>query len=871
MNDKQNMFTTPTKFNADSNITSSTHHLGHFPRQVSFTNQHGTSPSSMIDFPVYHSESSLMTYDTQDVSSEIPAKFNGTNFDDDFDPIEYLSDPMKSYLDGILASPSKQNVDLLINDSSQHNEQFENGSPSNSFETPKTEDVIHGNTSSTTPFDDDIDFMDCLSGPLKSYVVGVLSTPRRKAKLNVDSPTKLTSFKSTSFALSSPISTGKRRTNDDVSNDDIVNLTPLKKEKPNSFYQNATVASFPIDVAVNDDDDVQEVRVTNNPPSYTIISDDDSNTDQPKSVPQAPIVTVVTNECYDSVKKECADIEAQLNRTQQILLTFANILPDKGQSMSESVAQLKSELQLKNDNLATIKVEPVSRQLFPIFERCKRFKKELETVVIKQEHNCNYTVVSIENFNDVSLDHTKLFVKLTFLRTLLAKHNGIKTDSSQLEKHIARLFQEYQQKSAILNSIIPKKMEPVKLVWHTMTAVKMERISSFAGACIDLTLESTNSNIQSNLPETNAIVQNCIKTEVKTEVISESYDLTATSSSGNTVFKPETNNFQANYNNLMLIRNQILLQLNNLQRIAQYYGKTLPQQLSTQIAKLNAELQKNTETIRLFKTEKQQQKTKANGAMSTWAEIVIEAENVQFAGKNGWAEFNAKKRLTMDRLHELHISMKSCPSENRLHDTPAGLRVNLLEHQRYSICWMLWRETQKPRGGILADDMGLGKTLTIISLIVAKKHMKSDVNSSMPSTSANCFAAKGRFAKPNGGTLIVCPASIINQWEQEVKQRTERDLLSVYVYHGSNRENRSDELAEFDMVVTTYALVSREAAFNVCLCIFSLQNIFEICFHFFNVLFRRELYLMLIGNGSFSTKHISSVIIRLVYLLDVHN
>lgn len=52
---------------------------------------------------------------------------------------------------------------------------------------------------------------------------------------------------------------------------------------------------------------------------------------------------------------------------------------------------------------------------------------------------------------------------------------------------------------------------------------------------------------------------------------------------------------------------------------------------------------------------------------------------------------------------------------------PAGINVNLLPHQLYSLKWLRWRENSYPNGSILADDMGLGKTLTILAYLKVRK------------------------------------------------------------------------------------------------------------------------------------------------------
>lgn len=62
---------------------------------------------------------------------------------------------------------------------------------------------------------------------------------------------------------------------------------------------------------------------------------------------------------------------------------------------------------------------------------------------------------------------------------------------------------------------------------------------------------------------------------------------------------------------------------------------------------------------------------------------------------------NEQKALTMDRLEQIHTSLKSCPTEDTSSPDPVGLKVELMRHQKQALAWLSWREKQKPSGGIL--------------------------------------------------------------------------------------------------------------------------------------------------------------------------
>lgn len=66
-------------------------------------------------------------------------------------------------------------------------------------------------------------------------------------------------------------------------------------------------------------------------------------------------------------------------------------------------------------------------------------------------------------------------------------------------------------------------------------------------------------------------------------------------------------------------------------------------------------------------------------------------------------------------------------------------------------------------------------------------------------------------ARPQAGTLVVCPASVLRQWARELEEKVSNEaVLKVLVYHGSNRTKDPAELASYDVVLTTYSIVTNE-------------------------------------------------------------
>eukprot|EP00536_Pseudo-nitzschia_multiseries_P013974 jgi/Psemu1/327386/estExt_fgenesh1_pg.C_6390001 len=153
-------------------------------------------------------------------------------------------------------------------------------------------------------------------------------------------------------------------------------------------------------------------------------------------------------------------------------------------------------------------------------------------------------------------------------------------------------------------------------------------------------------------------------------------------------------------------------------------------------------------------------------------------------------------------------------SEQQLKDLPevtmpSQLQTKLLNYQKTGLQWLVQKDTNpkvpcfysqrkeknvnvwhcsitkssqptEPRsvqGGILCDEMGLGKTLQVIALLLAAP----------PPSSALVGAKKANLRKQPQCSMIVCPVSVMSNWQQQIKQHVQDGVLNVGVYQGPSR------------------------------------------------------------------------------------
>ncbi|MEO5616325.1 MAG: DEAD/DEAH box helicase [Candidatus Eisenbacteria bacterium] len=117
---------------------------------------------------------------------------------------------------------------------------------------------------------------------------------------------------------------------------------------------------------------------------------------------------------------------------------------------------------------------------------------------------------------------------------------------------------------------------------------------------------------------------------------------------------------------------------------------------------------------------------------------------------------------------------------------PAGLKATLRPYQHDGLDFLAF-VTELGMGAVLADDMGLGKTVQALAWIEWL-----------------------RERDPNGGpVLVVCPASVVHNWQRESERFTPH-LRVLVLASGEERLALRKEVPQHDLVITNYSLLRRD-------------------------------------------------------------
>ncbi|PIA95671.1 hypothetical protein CB0940_10123 [Cercospora beticola] len=165
------------------------------------------------------------------------------------------------------------------------------------------------------------------------------------------------------------------------------------------------------------------------------------------------------------------------------------------------------------------------------------------------------------------------------------------------------------------------------------------------------------------------------------------------------------------------------------------------------------------------------------------ARLPVDAENVQLS----WRLIH-RPDCTPFVFKKFHLSSNE---DTTAFDGNAELSIDLFHQQQQSLAWMIRQEHGIPfaveeseefrsetgwlaqvqargdvtvRGGICADHPGFGKTITSLALIQSQSKMRKE-------TIADLETRAPKGLKTTAATLIVYPASLVQQWVDEIRDK----------------------------------------------------------------------------------------------------
>ncbi len=150
--------------------------------------------------------------------------------------------------------------------------------------------------------------------------------------------------------------------------------------------------------------------------------------------------------------------------------------------------------------------------------------------------------------------------------------------------------------------------------------------------------------------------------------------------------------------------------------------------------------------------------------------------------------------------------------EAKIECPPLGdLETVLRPYQKTGVAWLHFLR-ENHFGGILADEMGLGKTAQVLAYLQRRPGFQpgqGEVAGSLPDTPNRPETPLAPRPSGPAPSLVICPTSLVFNWAAEARKFTPR--LKVLALHGPDRHELFGQIPHNDLVVTSYALVRRDA------------------------------------------------------------
>lgn len=164
------------------------------------------------------------------------------------------------------------------------------------------------------------------------------------------------------------------------------------------------------------------------------------------------------------------------------------------------------------------------------------------------------------------------------------------------------------------------------------------------------------------------------------------------------------------------------------------------------------------------------------GAGEVFGEV-IRTPNINFNAIETLYEATQLDREAAEKIKLYRSKLAAFEAIEKV-EPPEGLNVALRSYQQEGLNWLNFLD-EFNFGACLADDMGLGKTIQVLAFILAQRE---------------------KVAKNTN--LVVVPASLVFNWQQEIKKFA--PSIKVLTIYGAERPKLINDFDRYEIILTSY-------------------------------------------------------------------
>ncbi|WP_448634729.1 SNF2-related protein [Pedobacter panaciterrae] len=167
-------------------------------------------------------------------------------------------------------------------------------------------------------------------------------------------------------------------------------------------------------------------------------------------------------------------------------------------------------------------------------------------------------------------------------------------------------------------------------------------------------------------------------------------------------------------------------------------------------------------------------------------EETIRTSKINYASVDELYELEQLDEVVKDEMKLYRSKLSDFESIKEV-EVPSGLNATLRGYQREGLNWLNFLDGFN-FGACLADDMGLGKTIQVLAFILSQRE-------------------KGH----HNTNLVVVPASLIFNWQQEVEKFA--PSIKIRIVYGSDRAKVVHDFDNYEIILTSYGTLLADIRF----------------------------------------------------------